>query len=276
MNSARSYWEGRWWCSSVLFLLFFPCPSVIHCAFEFHPIGAQATGVGSVGVAHINGAEGLFWNPAAVVFGKRVTLFATYDRPFELVALESQAIAGVIQWKRHGLGGTYEGFGSALYREQIFGGVYGYRISHRVGMGVQVRTLALTTATKKRQWAVFDLGIRVMLNDFVHWGAVARNVSGVRTSILGQGGATGLAIQLADDANLFASVQKEAGMPTGFGVGVQYNAVSTLTLRTGIGSQPERFSAGFGLQHKWFAIDYAGIWHTVLGLSHHLSLHIER
>ena len=249
----------------------------VDCAFEFHPVGAQATGVGGVGVAHINGAEGLFWNPASVVFGKKSALFAAYDRPFDLAALESQAVAGAIQWKRHGLGGTYEGFGSELYREQAFGGVYGYRISHHVGIGVQVRALALTVAGRKpRQWIVFDLGLRLQLNDSVQWGVVAWNTSGVRTGILGQGGALGLATHLGEDADLFASIQKEAGMPTGFGVGIQHNMVSVLMLRVGVGSQPERFSVGFGLQHKWLKVDYAGIWHTVLGMSHRLSLHIEK
>jgi len=280
MKSISPYWGGLWWCGSVFFLLFIPCPSVIQggdCAFQFHPVGAQATGVGGVGVAHINSAEGLFWNPAAVVFGKKMALFATYDRPFDLAALESQAISSVIRWKQHGFGGTYEGFGSELYREQAFGGVYGYRISHRVGIGARVRTLTLTVAGhQKQQWTVFDLGLRIVLNKTVQWGAVAWNATGVRTGILGQGGAMGFAAQLAEGANLFASVQKESGMPTGFGVGIQNQVVSSLVLRVGIGSQPERFSAGFGLQHSWFKVDYAGIWHTVLGMSHRVSLHIEK
>ena len=270
---------GRAWWSCILGCIFFVFFVIqpTHSAFEFHPVGAQAAGVGDVGVAHVNGAEGLFWNPAAVVFGKGMDIFATYDRPFDLAALESQAVAGSVRWGRQGLGGTYEGFGFELYREQVFGGGYGYRVSDRVGMGLRIRSLALTLfGREKRQWMALDLGVRVLLSDSVGWGVVAWNASGVRTGVLGQGGAMGLAVRVADTANLFASVQKEAGVPTGFGVGVQHHVATMLVLRVGIGSQPERLSAGFGLHRGWFVMDYAGVWHTVLGMSHRVSLRIGR
>ena len=246
-------------------------------AFEFYPVGAQAGGVGDVGVAQMVGAEGVFWNPAAVVFGKKMGIFLTADRPFGLRALDSQAISVVVKWGRHGVGGTYQGFGFDLYREQVFGGVYGYRISPRVGLGVRVRSLVvMVLGRENRRWMVFDLGVRVLLHESVWWGVSAWNVSGVRAGGLGQGGEMGVAVEVADDVGLFASVQKEAGLPTGFGVGIAHVWASVLTLRVGIGSQPERLSAGFGLQRGWLGIDYAGVWHAMLGVSHRVSVHVGR
>lgn len=264
----------------VLIVVFFLCllyvAQPIDAAFEFHPVGAQAAGVGNLGVAHVTGAEGLFWNPAAVVFGKATSLFVAYDRPFDLADLESQAVAVSVRWGRQGFGGTYEGFGFSLYREQVFGGVYGVRVFDRVGLGVRVRSLALTVSGQEnRRWLVFDLGLRVLFNDVMDWGVAAWNASGVRSGILGQGGQMGVTIRVGDDACFVASVQKEAGLPTGFGVGVQHDVVKRLVLRAGIGSQPERFSAGFGLRQGWFEIDYAGVWHTFLGVSHRVSLHMS-
>ena len=262
--------------------LFWKCLLCVLCAnqhvfaaFEFHPVGAQAAGVGNLGVVHVTGAEGLFWNPAAVVFGKATSLFVAYDRPFDVVALESQAVAVAVRWGNQGFGGTYEGFGFSLYREQVFGGVYGVRVLDRVGLGVRVRSLALMVlGQENRRWLVFDLGMRVLLNDVIDWGVAAWNVSGVRAGVLGQGGQMGVMIRVGDGACLLASVQKEAGLPTGFGVGVQNNVAKRLVLRVGMGSHPERFSAGFGLRQGWFDIDYAGVWHTFLGLSHRVSLHM--
>jgi hypothetical protein len=247
----------------------------VYSAFEFHPVGAQAAGVGDVGVAHVNGAEGLFWNPASVVFGKNVSLFLAYDRPFALAALERQAAAVSVRWGRQGVGGTYEGFGFSLYREQVLGGVYGVRVLDRVGVGVRVRSLALTVSGQEsRRWLVLDLGMRVLLSHEIDWGVAAWNVSGVQTGVLGQGGQMGVMIRVVEGVCLLASVQKEADMPTGFGVGVEHYMAKALVLRVGIGSHPERFSAGFGLRHGWFEIDYAGIVHTLLGMSHRMSLHL--
>ncbi|MGA1199198.1 MAG: hypothetical protein ACO36I_22115, partial [Candidatus Latescibacterota bacterium] len=90
----------------------------------------------------------------------------------------------------------------------------------------------------------------------------------------GQGGQRGVMIRVVEGVCLLASVQKEADMPTGFGVGVEHYMAKALVLRVGIGSHPERFSAGFGLRHGWFEIDYAGIVHTLLGMSHRMSLHL--
>jgi hypothetical protein len=246
-------------------------------AFAFHPVGAQAAGVGDLGVAHLQGAEGLFWNPSAVVFGKSRTLFSAIDRPFELKALQSQAIAASLRRGRHGLGLTCEVFGFDLYRERVLGAVYGVRLSQRAGVGVAVRALAVTVRGRQsRQWMVLDLGTRVSLHDSVWWAITARNVSGVRAGILGQGGEMGLAIDLGQGADLLVSVQKEAGVPTGFALGIENAAAPGLVLRLGIGSQPERLTAGLGLSRGWLALDYGGNWHSVLGLSHRLSLRVEK
>jgi hypothetical protein len=281
MKSIMCCEQGYWrWCGFALFLLcvsHFSLDETAHCAFEFRAIGAQAAGVGDVGVAHINGSEGLFWNPSAVVFGKPLGVFTAYDRPFGLSELENQAVSAVVRWGRHGLGITYEGFGFELYREQVFGGVYGYRVSPRAGMGLRIRSMGLAVVGQRnRRWLGLDLGVRVLLSESVGWGLAAWNASGVRVGVLGQGGAMGLAVRLAETAHLFASVQKEAGLPTGFGVGVQQDATKILVLRVGIGTQPERFSAGFGLRRGWVETDYAAVWHAVLGLSHRVSLRFGR
>lgn len=268
-------WLGL--CISCVFVFVSFVIQTAHAAFEFHPVGAQAGGVGDVGVAHLVGAEGVFWNPASVVFGRGMGVFATFDRPFGVKALESQAVSGVVRWGRLGLGGTFEGFGFELYREQVFGGVYGVRIGERVGVGGQVRGLVMRVAGQgERRWFVGDLGVRVLVHESVTWGLVARNVSGVQTGTLGQGGAMGVAIRVDDGTSLLASVQKEATVPTGFGLGIEHQVVSMLILRVGIGSQPERMSAGFGIQRGWLALDYAGVWHSILGLSHRVSLRLER
>ena len=68
----------------------------VHAAFEFQAVGAHTAGAGDVGVALSSGAAGAFWNPAAVAWGKRLSAFAAYDRPFGMAELTMQALsAGV-------------------------------------------------------------------------------------------------------------------------------------------------------------------------------------
>lgn len=92
------------------------------------------------------------------------------------------------------------------------------------------------------------------------------------TALLGQGGAVGVGIEVLPTVTVVADVQKEANLPTGAGIGLVFRAHPALVLRTGAGSRPERLTAGFGVQKGELAVDYAALWHTVLGLSHRASI----
>lgn len=260
-------------CLSVILL----CPSAIRAAFEFHPVSAQAAGMGDTGTAMAAGAEGLFWNPAAAAWAEKASAFGGHNRPFGLKEMETQALSAAGRLGRVGLGATYQGYGFALYREQVFGITIGVRVSRRAGLGLSVRSLHLTTAGQPaRRWTAFDLGFRILLNDRLFAGATAWNAGGTRTRIIGQGGAFGLGMHIAPDLALLVDIQKEAGLPTGGGAGLAWEIAPALVLRTGIGGRPERLSAGAGLRQRQLAIDYAAAWHTVLGLSHRVSLSIGK
>ena len=54
--------------------------------------------------------------------------------------------------------------------------------------------------------------------------------------------------------------------------GAEYNPARRVMLRMGVGARAERLSVGAGVIHRGFRIDYATLYHTVLGLSHRVSL----
>ena len=258
------------YCQIVLFALL---PSSAHAAFEFQPIGAHTAGTGNVGVALADGAAGAFWNPAALAWGERLSLFGAYHRPFGIAELATHAFSAGLRMGRHGLGAKYTGFGFALYREQVFGLAYGLRVFQHASLGLGIRALQLSTSGMPTQhWVVFDAGIRWQMREGVFLGAAIWNAGGRHTSLLGQSGTVGMGIAVLPRVVLVADVQKEANFPTGAGIGIIYHIHPQLVLRTGTGGRPERLSAGFGLRKRGFAIDYAAVWHTVLGITHRASV----
>ncbi len=260
----------------VLVLLFSLFPSSAHAAFEFQPIGAHTSGTGDAGVAWATGASGAFWNPAALAWGKRLSLFGMYDRPFGIAELATHALSAGLRIDRHGLGARYKGFGFALYKEQEFGLIYGLRVFQQLSLGFGIRALQLSTAGMPTQrWVVFDAGIRSQIRKGVFLGAAIWNAGGRHTSLLGQSGTVGMGITVMPQVVLVADIQKEANFPTGAGIGIMYHIHPQLVLSTGAGSRPERLSAGFGLRKSGFAIDYAAVWHTVLGITHRASVVYE-
>ena len=260
----------------ILVLLFTLLPSSAHTAFEFQPIGAHTSATGDAGVALATGAAGAFWNPAALAWGKRISLFGTYDRPFGIAELATHAFSAGLRTGRHGLGVRYTGFGFALYKEQVLGLIYGLRVFQQLGLGFGIRALQLSTAGMPTQhWVVFDAGIKLQIREGVFLGAAIWNAGGSHTSLLGQSGTVGMGIAIMPRVALVADIQKEANFPTGAGIGIIYHIHPQLVLRTGAGGQPERLSAGFGLRTGGFAIDYATVWHTILGITHRASVIYE-
>ena len=260
----------------VLVLLFSLLPSSAHAAFEFQPIGAHTSGTGDTGVALASGAAGAFWNPAALAWGKRLSLFGMYDRPFGIAELATHAFSAGLRIGRHGLGARYTEFGFALYKEQVLGLVYGLRVFQQLSLGFGMRALQLSTAGMPTQhWVVFDAGIKLQMREGVFLGAAIWNAGGGHTSLLGQGGTVGMGIVAMPRVVLVADIQKEANFPTGAGIGIMYHIHPQLVLRTGAGNRPERLSAGFGVRKNGFAIDYAAVWHTVLGITHRASVIFE-
>lgn len=247
-----------------------------HAAFEFQPIGAHTSGAGDAGVAWATGAAGAFWNPAALAWGKRLSSFGMYDRPFGIAELATHAFSAGLRIGRHGLGARYTGFGFALYKEQVLGLAYGLRVFQQLSLGFGIRALQLSISEiPTRHWVVFDVGIRWQMREGVFIGAVIWNAGGRHTSLLGQGSTVGMGVIVMPRVVLVADIQKEANFPTGVGIGVIYHIHPQLVLRTGAGSRPERLSAGFGLKKRDFAIDYATVWHTVLGITHRASVIFE-
>lgn len=252
-------------------------PAPMRAAFEFQPIGARAGGMGDTFAGCAEGAEGLFWNPASVAWTVGVEAMGGYERPFGMAALETEAFGIVLSVGKGGVGLSYLGYGFSLYLEQTVGLTYGVALSSRFGVGVTVRGIQVSVAeVGRRRWTAFDLGIRAYLTEGVVWGLSAWNVGGVKVGQLGQGGMSGVGVEVAPGAVLLVDVRKEAGLPTGTSVGVEYRYGDGLALRMGAGGRPERLSVGVGVKRGVFTVDYAAVYHTVLGLSHRVSVSVGR
>ncbi len=86
----------------------------------------------------------------------------------------------------------------------------------------------------------------------------------------------GLAYHPAAPFQLLVDVYKDLRFPPDFRAGVEIKALSALVLRAGMGTVPERFTAGFGLTIGPLQTDVAVEYHAVLGWSPALSLTLVR
>ena len=248
-----------------------PVPAA--AAFEFQAVGARSGGLGDTFVGRAEGVEGVFWNAGAVAWGEGVSITGGYERPFGMAVLDAHAIGTVASTGRTAVGLGYQEYGFSLYRERTAGLTFGIRLASRLGLGVRIRRMRLSVAGgADRGWTAFDLGAKILVRPKVTLGLAAWNAGGAWVDVLGQGGTAGAGFQILPNLALLVDVRKEAGRQTGVSAGVEYTPDRRVMLRMGAGARAERLSVGAGVIHRGFRIDYATLYHTVLGLSHRVSL----
>lgn len=258
------------WLTTVAASLLLLLPTPTHAIGEFLPVGGRSAGMGDAYTALADGAEGLFWNPAAVATSG-INAVAGYDLPFQIADLETAMGSAAIGIGRFGVGVTHHG--SRIGTSQS-GLLVGMRVKD-IGAGVRIRQIQhRVDETRSRQWVVWDLGVLVG-GDGIYVGMVGFNAGGKRTGILGHGGAVGLAVTRAA-TTVTIDVQKEAGTPTGGGVGLELDVHPSVKFRLGIGGYPERITLGLGVLRAGAVIDYGISYHTVLGSSHRASIGFRR
>jgi hypothetical protein len=245
-------------------------------AFEFIGLGARAGGMGDACSATVMGAEGLFWNPASIVWQQGFGLSACMARPYGFPELETQSLSAAWGGRKLGLAGGLTVFGPEAYREVSAIAGLAWRPSRRVSLGTAIRRLSLSVfGVGDRQWFVFDLGLCATAGETTRMSLWARNAGGTAIDLIGQGGSAALSCRTSARVWLSAEVSKEAGLPTGLGVGLEFEPHKGIRLRGGAGGEPERMSIGFGLARGACLLDYAAIHHTVLGLSHRISVSLQ-
>ncbi len=246
-------------------------------AFEFRAVGARSGGMGDTFAGFAEGVDGVFWNAGAVAWGKGVCITGGYERPFGMAVLDAHAIGAVASTGRMAVGLGYLEYGFSLYRERTAGMTFGMRVVSRLGLGVRIRRMQLSVAgAEGRAWTAFDPGARIILGPRITLGLAAWNAGGQSVDVLGQGGMAGVGFEAARNVSLLVDVRKEAGRPTGVSAGVEYRPARRVMLRMGAGGRAERLSVGAGVLHRGLRIDYATLHHTVLGLTHRVSVTFGR
>jgi hypothetical protein len=64
------------------------------------------------------------------------------------------------------------------------------------------------------------------------------------------------------------SAEKINGYEYSLSLGLEYNLFRYVYIRSGFSTQPDRFSAGVGINYSYFQFDYAVFTHMDLGLTH--------
>jgi hypothetical protein len=252
----------------------------------------RAMGGGACALADDGSA--LFYNPAGLGQLQGYQLFTSYYRPYGLDFLEYLAASLTVPLPKYGVaslgfqkfGVTYEG--QDLTSENTFSLSHGLTlikdIHSSLAMGYTLNLFSLEMgesvdgqALGSAQALGVDFGILAVLRTRTRMAAVIRNLNRPR---VGEGYredlprylSMGIAYQPYPGVVTVLDLDKKFGEETQMNGGMEAQIVSFMALRFGVQTKPDRLMGGVGFNYQGVYLDYALINHSVLPLTHHLSI----
>jgi hypothetical protein len=261
---------------------------------------ARATGMSGSFVAIANDVWAGYYNPAGLAKLEQYQVGSSYQVPYNAPFFMNYFVSFTAPLSPHfgSVGLSFQDFGvkyngnelSAEYTMALSHGFFllkdvhsslsaGYNLkAYHWKLGESVDGLNLGSATTFG----IDVGFQATLYGRTHLGVYVLNLNapsiGEYTKHdLPQRIVVGAAYQPYSDLTTSISMNKTVGMDTQIEGGLEFRLLDMVNLRFGAGTDPNRFSAGLGIDYAGIQFDYALRTHPVLaethqfGISYHFS-----
>jgi len=250
-------------------------------AFEKSARGSAETSLGGASAALAENPWSGLSNPATLLTLTHRTVSASLvPRMFGLKELEHVAFIYVEPTSIGLFALSGSRFGFALYREIVVGVSYSARVSEKLVVGVTSNCFSLSIERYGSDRTIgIDAGAVVELALDLRWGFAAHNlnrpVAGRLSEKLPQVLITGVEYRPVERMLIAADMVKDIRYPVELHLGVQYEVLDALHLRSGTSLEPSLVTGGFGLLYPPIELDYAFSLHAVLGITHQMSVTIS-
>lgn len=283
------------------FIFIMLLPLVLHAQLISNPNYpvAAAQGVGGAFTAVATGAEATYWNPAGLAYGKGTNGRFAYQNIWGTGFLSHLAgsAATMLPKKYGGVGIAFQALGTRdggytiageseiaishgimlqqdIHSSLAFGyslKLVGYSLGESYDMG--------QPSTDLGSAAIFglDVGARSQLWDRFQIGAAMKNINqpqigSVLKRDLPRILSAGLSYSPYYGVRTSFDIERELSGKTQFKGGIQSALAKPLDVRFGVQTDPNIFTAGFGLHWRELVVDYALLYHTVLAPSHVIGI----
>jgi hypothetical protein len=287
-------WTTVAWVPLFALVVVFSALKPAEAVFDDHNPSPRMRAMGGGACALADDGSALFYNPAGLGQLEDYRLFTSYYRPFGLDFLEYMAASLTVPLPKYGVaslgfqkfGVTYEG--QDLTSENTFSFSHGLTLikdvhsSLALGYTVHLYSLELGESVSGQslgsaQTMGLDLGVLAVLRNRTRMGAVIRNLNRPR---MGEGYredlprylSMGIAYQPYPGVVTVLDLDKKFGQDTQMSGGLEAAIISFMALRFGVQTKPDRLMGGVGFNYQGVHLDYALINHSVLPLTHQLSI----
>ena len=240
------------------------------------PLGARNSALGGATVS-VSDSWSLFNNIAGIGSLNDDAVLFSYQNRFGLKELQTIGAGFIRDLGSASIGlGTYR-FGDDLFSEQKIN----LGIAHRLdnfSLGINFNYLQYNISKVGTKGALsIEMGGIAFLSDKVSIGA---NVFNINQTYLNKENReripvvmkAGIAFRPNEDLLLALETEKEIDFKDVIRIGVEYNLIKNIAVRTGLSTDPFIGNFGFGFNPTAFQFDYAFSNRAVLGSIHEVSL----
>ncbi|MHC1737500.1 MAG: hypothetical protein AB9882_05775 [Ignavibacteriaceae bacterium] len=246
--------------------------------FSQLPGGAKQIGMANSGLALADDVFSLWLNPAglAQLPSREFGVFWS-PQPFGFSELSSFRFAYTepLPWFTASVG--FSNYGFELYKENQITVALSRNFSNLFFVGISADFSFLTIKNYGSDFAAkLNLsGLYYITNDFRGAFEIRNLTRSTRANEPGQIPVLysfGLSYDFNNEFKLSAALEKETGFETSVMGGFSYEPVKYLSLRGGVSTVPEKFTAGVGIIYSYFQFDYAIFTHPDFGVTHQFGL----
>ena len=226
-----------------------------------------------------NGLWSVNNNQAGLADLQRFAVGINYQNRFQLAETSTKSVAAALHTSTGNFALSFNRFGYSQYSENSFGLAYARQFGERVSAGLQFDYLNINqpSAYGNNGVFLFEVGLQAKPIDNLQVGVHVFNPTKAkmaeyedeRVNTSFRFGASYFFSQIVQVA---AEVEKTMQTDLRCKVGLEYQIINNLFLRTGFRSKPNEFCFGAGYTYKGLTFDFAFSTHQYLPMSTQVSL----
>lgn len=250
-------------------------------ATEWYPLGARSSAMANASVASSN-LWSIKHNQAGLAFVEQISFGLAAENRFGLQELSLGGGVVALPSKVGVFGMSLTHFGDELFSESQVGFAYARTFGKSVSAGVQLnyRNTHLGNQYGNKNTLLLEGGLQAKLNKEITFGVHIANPN--RSSLSEDYDERypttfrmGMQYEVSDKVLLVAEGEKTTQQELAAKIGLEYQVLEQLYLRTGISTNPMQNSFGIGVCWSQFKLDLSTWRHGTLGYIPQLSITYE-
>lgn len=253
-------------------------------AQENYMIGAASEGMGNATVMKSD-IWSAFHNQAGLANLESLEIGTYYSNIFGMKELARKSVVVAMPIKQMGVFAiSFNNMGYSKYGENKFGLAYAKKLGKRISAGIQLNYFNTnisnynTNEYGSENTVTAELGIQMELVDNLLFGVHVFNPFSMTkeesNKMRRMPSILRLGLGYNFDNRLLVSIETEKDIDRDmiFKAGLEYKLIKYIYLRTGISTNPNKYSYGLGVNYKNIKVDFTVSNHEILGYTPHFSL----